>query len=253
MRDDLERNLASKIDPRVVGDVLSAYEGLIQKHRSIDPEAALTRAGKFVEHVLRALEFVRTGTVPAEIKSPTQTAKQLENDPSLPEPIRILIPRIALAMIYDVRSKRGAVHVKEIDPRGIDVDLSAKAASWIIAELIRLYHVDDEDAVRLEMTALTRATFPLLECIDGEDFVSKKVPSRVEIQLLLGRKSSEGATRGQLGKMAKCGAPRVTEAIKSLQKDKFIHQTGDGVYYLTGPGEADLMRWLAENSAISAY
>jgi hypothetical protein len=250
VRDDLERNLASKIDPRVVADILNAYEGLIQKHRALDAEAALTRAGKFVEHVFRALEFIRTGTAPAEIKSPAQTAKQLENGVSLPEPIRILIPRIALAMVYDLRSKRGAVHVKEIDPRGIDVDLSAKAASWIIAELMRLYHVDDENAVRLEMTALTRATFPLLESIDGEDFVSKKVPPRVEIQLLLGRQGGEGATRTQLGKMAKCDAPSVTKAIQSLQKDRLIHQTEKRIYHLTGTGEADLMNWLAENKAV---
>lgn len=250
MREDLERNLGSKIDPRVVADVLNAYEGLIQKHRALDAEAALTRAGKFVEHVFRALEYIRIGVAPAEIKSPAQTAKQLEGDTSLPESIRMLVPRIALAMVYDLRSKRGAVHVKEIDPRGIDVDLSAKAASWIIAELIRLYHVDDERRVRLEMIALTRATFPLLEHIDGEDFVSKKVPPRVEIQLLLGRKGGEGATRNQLGKMAKCGAPRVTEAIKSLQNERLIHQTGKGVYHLTGSGEADLMNWLAENRAI---
>jgi hypothetical protein len=169
---------------------------------------------------------------------------------SLPDSIRMLVPRIALAMVYDVRSKRGAVHVKEIDPRRIDVDLAARAASWIMAELIRLYHVDDESAVQLEMTALTRATFPLLESIDGEDFVSKKVPPRVEIQLLLGRKGGEGATRTQLGKMAKCDAPRVTEAIKGLVKDRQIHLTKKGIYYLTGSGEADLMKWLAENRPI---
>lgn len=250
MREELERNLASKIEPRVVADILNAYEGLIQKHRGLDAEAALTRAGKFVEHIFRALEFIRTGTAPAEIKSPAVTAKQLESDTTLPESVRMLIPRIALAMIYDVRSKRGAAHVKEIDPRGIDVDLAAKAASWIIAELIRLYHVDDESEVRLEMTALTRATFPLLESIDGEDFVSKKVPPRVEIQLLLGRKGGEGATRAKLGKMAKCDAPRVTEAIKGLVKDRLVHPTEKGIYYLTGSGEADLMKWLAENKGV---
>lgn len=152
-------------------------------------------------------------------------------------------------MIYDVRSKRGAVHVKEIDPRGIDVDLAAKAASWIIAELIRLYHADDENKVRSEMIALTRATFPLLESIGTEDFVSRKVPPRVEIQLLLGKKGGEGATRNQLGKMAKCDAPRVTEAIKDLVKDRLIHLTEQGTYHLTGSGEADLMKWLAENDA----
>jgi hypothetical protein len=250
VREELERNLASKIDARVVVDILNSYEGLIQKHRALDTEAALTRAGKFVEHIFRALEFIRTGSAPNEIKSPAATAKLLESDTNLPESIRILIPRIALAMVYDIRSKRGAVHVKEIDPRGIDVDLSAKAASWIIAELIRLYHVDDENAVRLEMVSLTRATFPLLERINGEDFVSKKVPPRVEIQLLLGQKGGEGATRAQLGKMAKCSAPRVTEAIKGLAEERLIHQSEKGIYYLTGSGEADLMNWLADNPTI---
>jgi hypothetical protein len=248
VRQELERNLSSKIDPQVVKDMLNAYEGVIHKHRALDAEAALTRAGKFVEHVFRALEFIRTGVAPAEIKSPAATARILENDTNLPEAIRMLLPQIALAMIYDVRSKRGAVHVKEIDPRGIDVDLAAKAASWIMAELIRLYHVDDESAVRLEMVSLTRATFPLLESIDGEDFVSRNVPAWVEIQLLLGRKGNEGATRTQLGKMAKRDASAVTKALKSLEKDRLVHQTERGVYHLTGAGEANLMKWLAENT-----
>lgn len=250
MREELERNLASKIEAGVVADILDTYEGLIQKHRAADAEAALTRAGKFVEHIFRALEFIRTGTTPAEIKSPAKTAQLLEGDTSLPESIRMLIPRIALAMIYDVRSKRGAVHVKEIDPRGIDVDLAAKAASWIIAELIRLFHVDDENAVRQEMIALTRATYPLLESIGGEDFVSRKVPPRIEIQLLLAHRGQEGATRTQIGKMAKCGAPRVTEAIQALDKDRYIHLSQNKHYYLTGSGEADLMKWLADNRDI---
>ena len=67
---------------------------------------------------------------------------------------------------------------------------------------------------------------------------------------LLGRKGGEGATRTQLGKMAKCDAPRVTEAIKALAKDRLIHLTEKGMYYLTASGEADLMKWLAENRAI---
>lgn len=247
MREKIEANLASVIKPSVVKEILDSYEGLIQKHRASDAEAALTRAGKFVEHIFRALEYLRTGTAPAEIKSPALTAKHLENDTALSESIRILIPRIALGMIYDLRSKRGAVHVKEIDPRGIDVDLAVKASSWIIAELVRLYHVDDENAVLQEMAALTRATFPLIETIDGEDFVSRNVPPRVEIQLLLGRKGGEGATRSQLGKMAKCAAPRVTEAIKALSDARFIHKTAKDIYHLTGTGEADLMNWLSTN------
>ena len=39
VREELERNLASKIEPRVVADILNAYEGLIRKHRALDAEA----------------------------------------------------------------------------------------------------------------------------------------------------------------------------------------------------------------------
>lgn len=159
----------------------------------------------------------------------------------------MLIPRIALAMIYDVRSKRGAVHVKEIDPRNIDVDLAAKAASWVVAELVRLYHVSSEAEVNTEMTALTRATFPLLETIKGEDFVSRKVPVGIEVMLLLGKKGGDGATRVQLGKMSKYTSPRVTEAVQELEKERLIYKTGDGAFHLTGSGEAHLMKWLAEH------
>lgn len=127
MREELERNLASKIEPSVVADILSAYEGLIQKHRALDAEAALTRAGKFVEHIFRALEFIRAGTAPAEIKSPAATAKLLENDTTLPESIRMLVPRIALGMIYDVRSMGRSV------PPGIPSAFSRSAGFVSIA------------------------------------------------------------------------------------------------------------------------
>lgn len=250
MRADLERNLASKIDASVVADILNTYEGMIQKLRAQDSEAVLTRAGKFVEHILRAIEFIRTGSAPKEIKSPSQTAKEIEKDPNLPESLRLLIPRIALAMIYEVRSKRGAVHVKGIDPRAIDADLATRSASWVIAELIRLYHVDDEATVQSEMASLIRATFPLLESIGGELLVSKKVPVKIELQLLLSHRGSEGATRRELGKMAKCDAPRVTEALKALSHDRHIHLTEDGRFFLTGSGEADLMQWLANHGSL---
>lgn len=109
MREELERNRASKIELTVVADILNTYEGLIQKHRALDAEAALTRAGKFVEHIFRALEFFRTGTAPSEIKSPAATAKLLANDTSLPESIRMLIPRIALAYPVLGLSRSGPV------------------------------------------------------------------------------------------------------------------------------------------------
>jgi hypothetical protein len=119
-------------------------------------------ATPFVEHTLRAIEFIRTGTAPNEIKSAQQTVKDIEKDTGLPQGLRLLVPRIAHSMIYDVRSKRGAIHVKEIDPRGIDAALSVQAASWVIAELLRLYHSDDEATVTVALQSLMRPHIPLV-------------------------------------------------------------------------------------------
>src|ERR1700737_4654724 len=125
MRDLILKNLSLAIDPKVVGGLLTSYENLTARVRKGDLDAALAEGGKFVEHALRAVEFIRTGVAPPEIKAPHQTVKDIEKDTTLPEGLRVLIPRIAHSMIYDFRSKRGAIHVKEIDPRAIDAALCA--------------------------------------------------------------------------------------------------------------------------------
>lgn len=244
MRSDVARNLSSRIEASVVNDLLGSFEGMVQKQKASDFDSALARAGKFVEHVFRTLEFIRTGSAPSEIKSPAKSAQLIEADTTQPDSVRLLIPRIALAMVYDIRSKRGAVHVKGIDPKAIDVDLAVKAASWILAEFIRLYHVDDEAAVKREMAALCRANFPYVESIEGETFVTLSVPPQIEMLLLLAMKNPEGVTRRDLGKMSKHKPPRVTEALNTLEDFIFIHKTLEKMYFITGPGESHLSSWI---------
>jgi hypothetical protein len=199
MRDHLITDLSSHLDRATVVSLLETYEELIAKHRGGDLEGALMKAGRFVEHALRLIEGKRTGSVPPEIKSVSAVIKTLENDTKLPEPLRLLIPRALYGMIYNLRSKRDAVHVKEIDPRSIDVSLAVSAASWVIAELLRIYHASDEEIVSQRMQALTRASIPFIDARDGETFVGRKVKPTVELLLLLADASPNGLTRKALG------------------------------------------------------
>jgi hypothetical protein len=180
------------IDPKVVGGLLTSYENLTARVRKGDLDAALAEGGKFVEHALRAVEFIRTGVAPPEIKAPHQTVRDIEKDTTLPEGLRVLIPRIAHSMIYDIRGKRGAIHVKEIDPRAIDAALCVQAASWVMAEFLRQYHDGDERAVVLAMETLMRPHVPFIEQFGDEHVVARKVPSDVELLLLLSREASQG-------------------------------------------------------------
>ncbi len=204
--------------------------------------------GRFVEHALRLIEAKRTGSVPAEIKSVATTIKGLENDTVLPEPLRLLIPRVLYGMIYNLRSKRDAVHVKEIDPTSIDVAMAVSAASWVIAEFLRLYHDSDEEIVRQRMLALTRTSIPFIEARGGETFVSRNVKPAIELLLLLTNAGPLGMTRRLLGFSAKCSQSSVTKGLQALEAERFVHQSALGNYFITSSGEMHLAEQLTSGA-----
>jgi hypothetical protein len=246
VRQIVEASLSTAIDRSIVEDLLGSYERLIAENRLGDHAAALMQAGRFVEHTFRAIEYVRTGKAPALIKSVAAAMRTIEADTAIVDSLRILIPRVAYGMIYDIRSKRNAVHVNEIDPSPIDTALAASAAGWILAELLRLYHSGSEREIARTMSALTQARLPLVEVILDEALVSAKVPVNIELLLLLANAAPNGLTRSDLGKSAKCSASSVTRSLQALEADRLIHKARDGAFYPTGAGEIFLSSWLLE-------
>lgn len=247
MRERIIGDLSSQIDSSIVEDLMTAYGDLLAKHRSGDLEGALTKAGRFVEHTLRAIEFIRTSKVPPKIKSVQKTIQIIENQTSLSEPLRILIPRVVYGMMYTLRSKRDAVHVSEIDPKQIDVALAVAAASWAIAEFLHLYHTSEEETVVSAMAVLSRTAVPLIEAIEGEIFVGQKVPATMEMLLLLGQANPPGLTRKELGFAAKCSQPSVSNALIALEKDRRVHLVKDNNYFITSSGEQLLAALIASH------
>ena len=245
MRALMISNLSSTIDNKVVEDLVLSYEALVINHQKGNIDVCLTNAGKFVEHVLRAIEFIRTGVALLEIKSVATTMKVIEKDQGLKESLRILIPRIANAMIYDIRSKRGAVHVKEVDPKHIDASLSVQAASWIMAEFLRLYHVDDETEVMNSMGSLIRGYLPFVETHGDERVVTKKVPCDVELLLLLAQAEPTGLDRRTLGQSSKYSPSSVTRNLSKLDDMRYIHKQKNGTVRITGSGERHLGEQIA--------
>lgn len=246
MRDLILKNLSATVDTRVVEQLLDSYEKLVARFRGGDLDGSLSEAGKFVEHTLRAVEYIRTGSAPVEIKSPQQTVKEIEKDQKLPEALRLLVPRIVHAMIYDIRSKRGAIHVKEIDPRQMDAALSAQAASWVVAELLRMYHDDDEAVITQALELLMRPHIPWIERFGDEEVVTRRVSCEVELLLLLAGAAANGLDRTALGQSSKYPPPTVTRALQKLDDARNVHRTRDGHYHITGPGRQYMVEHVME-------
>jgi hypothetical protein len=244
------QSLKSAIDPAVADDLMRDYEKLVAEYRKGDAEATLNACGKFVEHVLRAIEFLRSGVSPAEIKSVAGTIKEIEKDGTLPESLRILMPRVASAMMFDVRSKRGAAHVKEIDPRHIDAALATQAASWIMSEFVRLYHVGGEREVADTMATLMRGNVPMIEHFGDEMVVTTPLSADMEVLLRVFASEPVGIDRKALGTAVRQQSYTVTKALRRLEAALHIHLTKSGVYRITGPGERALANNLASISGV---
>jgi len=236
--DFILQNIATALGSDVTSDLVASYASLVSRFRKGDTEAALVSGGKFVEHTLRAIEGLRTGAVPAEIKSPSGTIREIEKDTKLGESVRLLIPRVAYAMIYEVRSKRGAVHVKGIDPTAMDAALTVNAASWIMAELLRLYHSTDDSVVAAAVTALSRGHIPFVETFEGESVVTRQVSCDLELLLLLANAGAGGANRKEIGISSKYSSSTVTRIVQKLEGQRYVHKSSDGKFHITGPGSA---------------
>jgi hypothetical protein len=252
MRNEIIADLSGHLQPALVVELVDAYQTMITRYRRGDVEGCLVVAGKFVEHTFRVIEFLRSGHAPAEIKSPSATAKVIETDTSLTESLRLLVPRVAIGMIYEIRSKRGAVHVKEIDPREIDAALAVHAAGWVLAEFLRLFHRSSEAEVRTAMQELMHGDIPFVEAFGDEVVVTSHVSCEDELLLLLSKAEPHGLNRRALGRASKFSSPMVTKTLKGLARNgrRLIHQMSDGQFRITGPGAKHLSRAMSEPDAL---
>jgi hypothetical protein len=109
--------------------------------------------GRFCEIVYTILKGYSTGNYPSSpIKPPrfVDACHALESTTSNPRSFKILIPRI-LPALYEIRNNRGVGHVGgDVDSNHIDASAVLSIASWIMAELIRVFHnINIQDAQKI--------------------------------------------------------------------------------------------------------
>lgn len=147
------------------------------------------QGGRFAEAVMRILEWRTTGSftpladprfsVEATIKALGGIAVSAE-----PESVRLHIPR-SVRVVYDIRNKRNTAHLSDgIDPNVQDATLVVAVLSWILAELVRLYHaVSAADAQALIEVLVTREV-PMIQVFDGSPRVLRTLPASDHLLVL---------------------------------------------------------------------
>jgi len=194
VEDQIKNLLGQKFEAKRVNSVVGHYISCIQKFEEGDWETSLTKAGKFIEAVIKLLWVFAGKELPEKQKEfkatifaqkiITQVTTAIISD----DGIRLQIPRASI-FVYDITSNRGGRHDSdEVNANEMDSSTVLPVCSWILAELFRF---SAKNLMSIEETkkiidSLTERRYPIFEEIDGRIYVdSKKFKSAPECSLLI--------------------------------------------------------------------
>jgi Mn-dependent DtxR family transcriptional regulator len=208
--------------------------------------------GKFVETFVQILQHMTRGSHDPAPKVDHYLEKQVENEASLADGLRICAARVARS-IYTLRNKRNIAHKSEVDPNTFDLAYVHHAASWIMAELIRgAAGLSMQEAGAL-IDLVQVPVGELVEDIDGVRLVHADVPTRTEVLILLHSHHPDPVPRAAIGESLSRRSPgTVNNNLRDLVEEKLIVGDAKRGYRLTQVGHklaSDDIRGLALPSA----
>lgn len=150
-------------------ELIDSYRNITRNFIERRWEPSELNGGKFAEVVFTIIEGTIVGTIPAKAKKPPKmvdACRALEGKPATTMPgdrsLRVHLPR-ALVFLYDVRNQRGVGHVGgDVNPNAMDASAVAAIASWVMAELVRIFHNVSTQEAQDTVEALVERKTPMI-------------------------------------------------------------------------------------------
>jgi hypothetical protein len=242
MLDWIASNLKSKFDPRLVDELLSAYQEAKRNFFLGGLRLSAVEGGRFCEAAMRMLQQATTGrfTPLGQLIDSDRLFQQLKDIPrgTQPDSIRLNIPRV-IRVIYDIRNGRDAAHLADdIDPNLQDATLVISNIDWALAEFVRLYHdVKADEAQRIVDGLVVRAV-PAVQDFDGFlKVLNPNLKASPFVLLLLYERGSSGASFSDLEAWVRpTMRSNLRATLRRLVDDSaLVHDDGER-FYITALG-----------------
>jgi hypothetical protein len=150
--------------------LLKGYREIANNYAEHRWEPAELNGGKFCEVAYSLIAGTVSGKLPTTPSKPANmvaACRTLETLPADPHrqgdrSLRILIPRV-LQALYEIRNNRGVGHVGgDVDPNFLDATAVYGMSSWVLAELIRIFHTVSTQEAQETVDALIERKHPLI-------------------------------------------------------------------------------------------
>lgn len=239
-RSEVERILSNEFSQSSLSPLLDDYESMLRNLFLRKYDLVLISGGRLVENLFICLSSLTES--PVDISPDlTKIQKDLEKKPKeeFPSSIRVIIPRAA-KLVYDFRSRRGAVHVDyTVSPGYIDATIVVSIVQWILAELIRVFSNRESDEILSLIQGLVDRKLPIVEEITGIPVILERdVSARDSILILLYNQYPDSISSDVLVEyLCEFTRPNILTSLRNAEKDKLAFRNGND-NYLTSNGVA---------------
>lgn len=161
--------LLAQIPAGLRDPLIKAYRDIASNFAEHRWEPSELNGGKFSEVVITILSgaiagnFPSAPTKPSNMKQACLALEQQQNSSAVGDrSLRILIPRTLLPL-YEIRNNRGVGHVGgDVSPNLMDATAVYAMSSWIMAELVRIFHAVSTSEAQAAVDALLERKLPLI-------------------------------------------------------------------------------------------
>jgi hypothetical protein len=198
-------------------------------HRRWTP--AELSGGKFCEIIYTILKGYAEGNYapsPIKPKDFVSACRALEANSSSPRSFQILIPRM-LPALYEVRNNRGVGHVGgDVDPNHMDANVVLAMASWIMAELMRVFHsLSIQDAQKLADSLVERRTPIVWQSGDIRRVLRPDMSFQEQVLILLAACSSQVTKEDLLRWIEPTNRSYFFQVLRAMHKSRYIELSSD--------------------------
>jgi hypothetical protein len=162
--------------PKALRDaLLKSYQEIMSNYLERRWEPSELNGGKFCEAAYSIIGGAVKGSFPPKASKPgnmLDACRALEKEPPDAKRVgdrslRVLIPRL-LPVLYEIRNNRGVGHVGgDVDANHMDAEAVQAMASWVMAELVRIFHGVSTDEARQTVDALVERKTPAIWEVEG--------------------------------------------------------------------------------------
>ncbi|WP_156949063.1 hypothetical protein [Bradyrhizobium sp. WSM1417] len=212
--------------------MLATYQEIAQNFLEHRWEPSELNGGKFCEVVFSIISGTLSASYPASPSKPRDMKaaclaleQQTPNAARLGDrSLRILIPRM-LMPLYEIRNNRGVGHAGgEVSPNQMDAITVYGMASWILAELIRIFHSVSIGEAQATVDALVERKLPLVWQLDEISRVLDTTLKASDQTLVLLYQSTSWASVDNLVKSVEYSGAAMfrTRVLDPLHKSRHI-------------------------------